>query len=87
MALKYQTGEEIQQGDHVLFHRERATVDLVVQPDSKDAAHNWYVSEFGGGVLIAEAVGHPTFIHADSIPDYEDLEFVSRAEASPEGTK
>ena len=40
--------------------------------------HDWYVEEFGGGVMIAEpkVFGH-LFIEAP-VTQYEDLEFVSR---------
>jgi hypothetical protein len=82
MTLKYQSGEEIRKGDRVLFHLGPAEVELVADtPD--DAASAWYVQEFGGGVLIREPNDpNPTFVSADQLPDYEDLEFVSRAEST-----
>ena len=81
MTLKYQSGEEIKKGDRVLFHRGHAEIELVAcTPD--DPVSTWYVDEFGGGVLIREPNDpNPTFITADELPDYEDLEFVSRAES------
>jgi hypothetical protein len=80
MILKYQSGEEIKPGDRVRFHREAAEVEFVAN-DPDDLATNWYVSQFGGGVMIADprVSGH-TFIPASHLDEYEDLEFVSRAD-------
>ncbi|GEM_PF-1064761 len=82
--LEYQTGEEILRGDHVLFHGNPARVEAVAtlsfrDPDDPQTA--WYVREFGGGILISDPlVSGRTFISAESLPDYEDLQFVHRAE-------
>jgi hypothetical protein len=80
MVLRYQSGEEIKKGDRVLFHRNPATVELVAStPATAETA--WYVDEYGGGVMILDPlVSGRTFIHADQIPECEDLEFVSRAD-------
>jgi len=79
-VLKYQSGEEIQRGDQVLFHREAAEVEFVAV-DSSDPATGWFLQEFGGGVMIADpkVSGH-TFIPASHLDEYEDLEFVARAD-------
>ena len=81
MTLRYQSGEEIRKGDRVLFHRGPAEIELVAcAPD--DPVTAWYVEEFGGGVLVREPNDpNPTFIPTDQLPEYEDLEFVSRAES------
>ena len=79
MPLKYQTGQEIIKGDRVLFHLKPAVIELVAT-DPDDLAQRWYVEEDGGGVLVREPGDlNPTFIPADQLDDYEDLEFVSRA--------
>ncbi|HKD79526.1 MAG TPA: hypothetical protein VKH81_07510 [Candidatus Angelobacter sp.] len=77
--LKYCSGEEIQKGDHVLFHGNPAEVELVAcDPNDPEAA--WHVQEFGGGVVILDPmVSCRTFIPAGQLDEYEDLEFVSRA--------
>jgi hypothetical protein len=82
--LKYRSGEEIMVGDHVLFHRNPGRVELVASnPDGPEAA--WFVQEYGGGVMISDPVSSGrTFVSAKQIPDYEDLEFVSRGEITPE---
>jgi hypothetical protein len=78
MILKYQSGEEIKKGDRVLFHGEPGYVEFVVV-QLGDPETNWYVEEFGGGVMIFEDVFGRTFLPADSIAECEDLEFVARA--------
>ena len=81
VTLRYQSGEDIKKGDCVLFHRRPAEIELVsCAPD--DPATTWYVEEFGSGVLIREPNDpNLTFVFADQLPEYQDLEFVSRAES------
>jgi len=78
MVLKYQSGEEIRKGDRVLFHGEPARVELVAR-ELGDPETDWFVQEYGGGVMILEKVSGRTFVSADQLPNYEDLEFVERA--------
>jgi hypothetical protein len=79
LFLKYRSGEEIRKGDHVLFHGNPAQIELVAC-DASDTAAAWYLKEFGGGVGVLDpAVSGRTFIPADQLEEYEDLEFVSRA--------
>ena len=81
MTLKYLSGEEIIKGDRVLFHRGPGQVELVA--DALDNSEtDWYVKEYGGGVMIMDAVAGRTFIPADQIDEYEDLEFVARLDAA-----
>jgi hypothetical protein len=81
MVLKYQSGEEIRKGDRVLFHGEPARVELVAR-ELGDPETDWFVQEYGGGVMILEKVSGRTFVSADQLPNYEDLEFVERAETN-----
>lgn len=79
MTLKYLSGEEILAGDHVLFHQNPATVELVAVAPGNDET-SWYVQEYGGGVMVLDPmVSGRSFILASEIAEYEDLEFVSRA--------
>lgn len=81
MILRYQSGEEIKKGDRVLLHRNPATIELVAS-DASDPDTAWYIQEFGGGVMVLDpSVSGTVFIDAESIPDYEDLEFVARGDS------
>ena len=75
--LRYQSGEDVRNGDRVLFRGETAEVEFVA--DSRSGAEKqWFFQEFGGGVMIADPkISGRAFIPAGD----EDLEFVSRADA------
>jgi hypothetical protein len=77
MILKYQSGEVIKDHDRVLFHREAAAIEFVAC-DPGNPETNWYLQEFGGGVMIKASDYY--FIPARQLDEYEDLEFVSRAD-------
>jgi hypothetical protein len=83
MILKYQSGDEIKNGDRVLYHGDSAEIQFVVTDDS-DPETKWYFTEFGGGIMISPVM---VFISASDINDDEDLEFVSRADSSPHELK
>jgi hypothetical protein len=80
--LKYCSGEEILKGDRVRFHGNAAVVYLVAcDPESTISEVRWYMDEYGGGVMIIErSMSCCTFIAAEEIDDYDDLEFVARDE-------
>jgi hypothetical protein len=87
MAFFYKSGEEIKSGDRVLFHAETGTIDFMVEPDDSDPAKKWYVTEFGGGVMILEPKHFGrVFLDAAELVEHEsnweDLEFISRAESN-----
>lgn len=78
LVLRYRSGEEIRKGDHVLFFGNPAEIELVAC-DPNDPEDAWYVSEYGGGVMILDPmVSGRTFIPTKQLDD-EELEFVSRA--------
>ena len=78
MPFKYQSGEQIQKGDHVLYHRNPAEVEFVAC-DPPDTETDWYIEQYGGGVMIADPlVSGRTFIPAVHLANYEKIEFVSR---------
>ena len=81
MMLRYSSGEEIKKGDHVVFHGNPAQIEFVaIDPNDPELA--WYVSEYGGGVRILDATASGrAFIPAYQISEYEDLQFLSRAES------
>jgi len=78
--LNYRSGEAIRKGDRIRFHGNAAEIELVADPEGDDPESEWYVKEFGGGVLIADpSVSGRTFIDKDSLANHEDLEFVARS--------
>jgi hypothetical protein len=54
MTLRYQSCEEIKKGDRVLFQGEPAEVEFVVDRLTGEGGLDWYMQEFGGGVMIRE---------------------------------
>ena len=54
MVLKYRTGEEIIKGDRVRYNRNPATIEVVATPPG-DQETDWYVQEYGGGMMIVES--------------------------------
>jgi hypothetical protein len=72
----YQSGEQIKRGDRVRLHGEPGEIEFVADPAGDPS--DWFVKEYGGGVMIAEPkVFGSLFINAP-VSQYEDLEFVSR---------
>lgn len=80
MILKYYQSEiEIKKGDRVLFHGEPGEIEFVASRVG-DPDTDWFVQEYGGGVMILEPkVFGRAFISADQLPETEDLQFVARA--------
>ena len=76
--LRYRSGEEIRKDDRVLFHGEPAKIDFVADSQG-DPDTNWFIQEYGGGVMVLDSVSIHTFIPTDQLPDYQQLEFVARA--------
>jgi len=81
MVLKYLSGEEVKKGDHVLFHGEPGRIEFVAS-HLGDPETDWFMREYGGGVMVLERETSRTFIPADQLDDEEDLKFVSRANSS-----
>jgi len=77
MPLKYQSGEEIRRGDRVLFHRAPGVVELVADPLISDPETDWYVQEYGGGVMVLQP-GELGRCFVSDTENAEDLDFVSR---------
>jgi hypothetical protein len=78
MFLRYQTGEKINKGDRVLYHGAAGVIEFVAT-ELGDPQTEWFVKEYGGGVMVRDQVAGRTFIDASQIAEWEDLEFVSRA--------
>lgn len=77
MKFTYQSGQEIRTGDRVLFHGEPGEIEFVATMLGQDPALDWYVREYGGGVMVIEPkrFGRAFLTQTDH---EEDLVFVSR---------
>jgi hypothetical protein len=80
MPLKYQSGEEIEKGDRILFHGEPAEIEFVVDSLVSDPAIDWYMRELGPGVMVLEPKYFGSAYLRDTVN--EDLVFVSRKESA-----
>lgn len=76
MKFQYQSGEPIQKGDRIRYNGHAGVVEFVVEKITGDAALDWYVEEYGGGVMLS--VGTYGNLFLETTEDDEDLSFVSR---------
>jgi hypothetical protein len=79
MVFRYQTGEEVKKGDRVLFHGEPGEIEFVAAVCGEDPGLDWYIQEYGGGVMVLEPRCGRAFV--TQTEDAEDLVFVSRCPA------
>jgi hypothetical protein len=55
---RYASGDIVQSGDHVRYRGEHGRVEFVAAEQSGDAATDWYIEEYGGGVMMnVESLG------------------------------
>ncbi len=54
MALRYQSGEDIQKGDRVRFGGAPGEIELVADPLAPCPETEWYIQEFSRGVMFFE---------------------------------
>ena len=79
MPLKYHSGEEIREGDHILLGSSRGVVEFIADPLIHDSKTKWYVEEYGGGVMLRTELYGAVF---NENPDEDnDLKFVRGTEA------
>ena len=76
MPFFYRSGEEIRAGDRVRLRGEPGEVEFVADPVHHP--EDWYVTEFGGGVMIVEPKAFGRLFLKAPVSDYADLEFVRR---------
>jgi len=80
MALRYKSGEEIKGGDQIMLHGHPGRVDFILTQHTGDPAMDWYIDEFGGGVMIKDDDVGSVFLSVESIEQDAGLEFVSRVQ-------
>jgi hypothetical protein len=76
--VRYQSGEEIRNGDKVLLHGEPGEIEFVVDKFTGDPAMDWQMREQGPGVMVLEPKAFGRAFIRDT-ENAEDLKFVSRA--------
>jgi hypothetical protein len=54
MALTYQSGEEIHQGDRVTYSGNAGVIELVVNGLVGDAEQDWLFENLGAGIMVVE---------------------------------
>ncbi len=74
MSFKYQSGEEVRAGDRIVYADDPGEVEFIA--DSTTAPDDWYVREYGGGVMIRTAKMGSVFL--TTTEDEEDLDLVAR---------
>ena len=78
LPFTYESGEEIKKGDRVVFHDEPGEIGFVADALIGDPAMDWYVEEYGEGVMVIEP---KYFGHAFLTETHTDhLVFASRAD-------
>jgi hypothetical protein len=84
MSFTYKSGEEIRPGDRIRLDGHPGKVEFVVAEPTGDPATDWYLEEFGGGVMLIDDEMGNIFVGRESLEEENvgGLELVSRA---PEG--
>lgn len=76
--MAYLSGKEIRKADRVLYSGEPGIIEFVAS-SLGDPETDWYVTEYGGGVMIlAPNRFGRVFIPAGQIEEADELEFVAR---------
>jgi hypothetical protein len=78
VPFRYQSGEEIKKGERVLLHGEPGEIEFLADPLANDPETEWYVQEYGGGVMVVEPKVMRRAFLSDT-ENAEDLIFVSRS--------
>ena len=86
LPLRYQSGEEIIKGDHVLLSGEPGVIEMVADPEVSDPSTEWYVQEFGGGVMISKLQRLGSVFTGDPASD-SDLQFICRSETEADASQ
>jgi hypothetical protein len=80
VPFNYTSGEEIKKGDRVIYAGEPSQIEFVADPLIQDSETDWYIQEYGGGVMIVELQPQDFGrVFLTETQHDEDLEFVSRS--------
>jgi len=75
----YQSEEQIRQGDKVLYHGEAGEIEFVVEKLTGDAEKDWFMNEYGPGVMVREPKFYKEGTFVTDTENAEDLVLVSRS--------
>lgn len=81
-AWHYMSGEIVRAGDRVRYRGDNGEVEFVANERRGDAAADWYVEEYGGGVMMNLENSGALFLPGLEID--EELELVSRVATDSE---
>ena len=88
MPLLYSTGEDIQEGDKILYDGLSGEVEVVADPAFPKGETDWYVDEFGGGILVAEpTVFGRVFVRLEDIYRRTSFSWRGKARRPREGDR
>ena len=78
-VLRYQSGDDIREGDRVTYGGNPGVVELVVTGPSGDETRDWHFRASGPGIMIAEprVFGR---VYLSSPDDEEDLVLIAIAD-------
>lgn len=76
-AWRYTSGDIVQPGDYVSYRGEKGRIEFVAAEQSGDAATDWYIEEYGGGVMMNVEGYGLVFLPGNEID--EELELIDRA--------
>ena len=82
-SLRYETGEEVQPGDTVTHCGHLGEIEFVANPSSPTPETEWFIEEFGGGVMVKDSTIGSVFISVEGMHDPGDLVFVGRHKLGP----
>lgn len=74
---RYTSGKIVRAGDQVRYRGDNGKVEFVANERRGDAAADWYVEQYGGGVMMNLENSGSLFVPGLEID--EELELVSRA--------
>ncbi len=74
--FRYLSSDEVLPGDQVRYHGEPGRVEFVASERIGDPANDWYVDEYGGGLMISAESFGAVFVPEKHIDEF--LEFVAR---------
>ena len=77
--FRYMSGELVRKGDRIRYHGEPGEIEFVADRLTGNQETDWFVEEFGGGIMLNARGFGAVFLEADQIADDDWLEFVSRA--------